>query len=341
MYIFGGQRGKEYITDFLAYDVDTLELTTLQSSQAQVDGCTSDGNSRNIPQSGFTQRATFDTERDEIYVLTSLSKDKERRDLNVNSLWMYSLDKNEWSCIYKNDHMNNDGLTANQKIYANSNEPCPRYAHTLIYDPVSKVHYLFGGNPGGNNQIRLDDFWKLELEKPSHQQILKFCKYLIRKQHYEETTKIDSVKAIKYLQNDLFETIDQKNSSQLSEFHKLASLLFRTTEDSSQQLVDQQQEDEMCKSVSSPVSDMSTDESCSSTISTATTDFTTKENETDNENENQSGNAPKRSKFKFDDKKKMTIETRSQRCMLFNKLIELLPEKMCQPRGNLSDFVLI
>lgn len=46
-------------------------------------------------------------------------------------------------------------------------EPCPRYAHQLILDPISKVHYLFGGNPGRDymDTLRLDDFWALHLEK--------------------------------------------------------------------------------------------------------------------------------------------------------------------------------
>ena len=26
-----------------------------------------------------------------------------------------------------------------------STEPCPRYAHMLVYDNVKKIHYMFGG----------------------------------------------------------------------------------------------------------------------------------------------------------------------------------------------------
>lgn len=46
-------------------------------------------------------------------------------------------------------------------------EPCPRYAHQLVYDDIANLHYLFGGNPGRSTtpQLRLDDFWILELEK--------------------------------------------------------------------------------------------------------------------------------------------------------------------------------
>ena len=163
LYIFGGQRGKEYITDFLAVDVDTNDVTTIQFAATQQgnEGGFGSEMSKCLPQTGFTQRSTIDCDRNEIYVFTSLSKDKERRDMNINSFWMYSLKTNEWSCIYKSEHQDSSGsLKA-----VISNEPCPRYAHQLIYVDSTKTHYLFGGNPGRNSQIRLDDFWMLKLEK--------------------------------------------------------------------------------------------------------------------------------------------------------------------------------
>lgn len=62
LYIFGGQRNKEYATDFISYDVDTQNVSVVN-----VDGMKAD---KNVPQSGFTQRGTIDCERDEIYVLS-------------------------------------------------------------------------------------------------------------------------------------------------------------------------------------------------------------------------------------------------------------------------------
>lgn len=46
-------------------------------------------------------------------------------------------------------------------------EPCPRFAHQLVYDHIHKVHYLFGGNPGksGISKRRLDDFWSLKVSQ--------------------------------------------------------------------------------------------------------------------------------------------------------------------------------
>lgn len=34
-------------------------------------------------------------------------------------------------------------------------------------------------------------------------------------------------------------------------------------------------------------------------------------------------------------------DTKTRRCMLYNKIVELLPDNMVQPKGNLSDFVLV
>ena len=87
----------------MAVDVDTNDVTTIQFSanqQQSAEGGFGSEMSKSLPQSGFTQRSTIDCDRNEIYVLTSLSKDKERRDLNINSFWMFSLKTNEWVCIY-------------------------------------------------------------------------------------------------------------------------------------------------------------------------------------------------------------------------------------------------
>lgn len=172
LYIFGGQRNKDYTTDFLSYHVDTQELKVISAeSTSQF----ASGERSTKPQCGFTQRATIDCDRDEIYVLSSLSKEKERRDLNINSLWLYSLKTNAWKCIHRSTYGEGTGtgagssksLTTTTTVPVTSLEPCPRYAHQLVYDVKRRVHYLFGGNPGRltSPHLRLDDFWVLKLEK--------------------------------------------------------------------------------------------------------------------------------------------------------------------------------
>uniref|UniRef100_A0A1B0CC51 Muskelin N-terminal domain-containing protein n=2 Tax=Lutzomyia longipalpis TaxID=7200 RepID=A0A1B0CC51_LUTLO len=308
LYIFGGQRNKEYTTDFVAYDVDTGELSVVN-----VD---STAGEKNVPQSGFTQRATIDCDRDEIYVLSSLSKEKERRDLNVNSLWLYSLKTNEWTCIYKCDHSTENCCSNKNQVMCS--EPCPRYAHQLVYDATNRIHYLFGGNPGRNTlpQLRLDDFWVLRLDKPSRQQILRHCKYLIRRLEYEEITKSDPLKAVNYLQTRLHDIIDHKDPEELKEFHKLASLLFKC---------DDFQTENNSPLMTVPLGTTSAflqDKTASSPGASTTT-------------------TPSPSSSSSSTKMDLSFNVKNQRYLLFNKLVKLLPENMVQPKGNLSDFVLI
>nr|CAD7442984.1 unnamed protein product [Timema bartmani] len=217
LFIFAGQRSKEYLNDFFTYNVDTQEIQQI-SEGTKKEPC-------NIPAAGFTQRATIDPELNEIYVLSGLSKDKEKRDDNVqNSFWVYYIAQNKWSCIYRNENTGEHYWSKMQHL-----EPCPRFAHQLVYDPCNKVHYLFGGNPGRSclPRLRLDDFWQLQLCRPSHEQILQKCKLFIRKHRFEELAVKDRMAALQYLQTSLSEIIDHENSEQTKEFQLLASVLFQ------------------------------------------------------------------------------------------------------------------
>lgn len=59
LYIFAGQRQKEYLSDFFTYNVDTDEVSYI---------C--DGDKIEVPAAGFTQRATIDPDLNEIHVLS-------------------------------------------------------------------------------------------------------------------------------------------------------------------------------------------------------------------------------------------------------------------------------
>ncbi|XP_053672386.1 muskelin [Anopheles nili] len=401
LYIFGGQRGKDYMTDFLIYDVDANELSNMTPENNNTD-------TKNVPQSGFTQRATIDCEKDEIYVLTSLSKEKERRDLNINSFWLFSLSKKEWCCVYKSEHSN--GENCYQKSQTACHEPCPRYAHQIVYDSTNQVHFLFGGNPGTNSNVRLDDFWVLRLEKPNRENILRYCKYLLRKQEYEEITKNDPLSAILYLQTKLYDIIDHNDPVQLKEFHKLASLLFKsdsaddetevvnplscalggvsTTVGGSgggskhkQQRADDdghKEEENMAKvmRVESPKSVEEVDTSSISSMSSSDCSnsqtqrthgtaivqekpegVTSSPVVSDSSQKaitkkgaippatSDTGATPSTSRSCGGIARNRAVdqqfETKIRRCLLFNKLVDLMPEALCQPKKNISDFVLL
>ncbi|XP_058830933.1 muskelin isoform X1 [Topomyia yanbarensis] len=346
LYIFGGQRGKDYMTDFLIYDVDSGELSNMTPENVGTD-------SKNVPQSGFTQRATIDCTKDEIYVLTSLSKEKERRDLNINSFWLFSLAKKEWCCVYKSDHsIGENCYLKNQNACP---EPCPRYAHQIVYDAANQVHFLFGGNPGMNSHFRLDDFWMLRLEKPTRDHILRYCKYLLRKQEYEEIAKTNPLSAIAYLQTKLYDIIDHNDPVQLKEFHKLASLLFKSdstdceTEPTSllscplggnlkpksQKHPNDHEPNEESAKMMRVESPKSADEADASSISSLSSECSS----------SQTARAIASSSSSLSSRigkgNDQLFELKIRRCLLYNKLVDLLPENLCQPKKNISDFVLL
>lgn len=216
LYIFAGQRGKEYLSDFFTYNIDTEEINVISRGGSM-------GQASGVPVAGFTQRATIDPELDEIHVLSGLSKDKDKEDTMKNSFWVYYIKQERWSCVYKNE--NNDQQYWKQQQHV---EPCPRYAHQLVYDHIHKRHYLFGGNPGNHNKQRprLDDFWSLELCRPTKEELLRRCTYLIRRHSFQEKAMANPMMALSYLQGDLAEMVNHDDPEETKEFQLLASRLF-------------------------------------------------------------------------------------------------------------------
>ncbi|XP_054707459.1 muskelin-like isoform X2 [Uloborus diversus] len=216
LYIFAGQRSKEYLSDFFTYNVDTDRIHVI---------C--DGTDVEVPPAGFTQRATIDPELNEIHVLSGSNKDK-REEYVKNSFWVYDIINNKWSCIYQSDIKEIENSSKAERPL----EPCPRFAHQLVYDHVKKVHYLFGGNPGKSNSLkmRLDDFWSLHLYRPTKEMLLRQCSRIIRQHKFQEIAARDQIEALHYLQTELASTIDHKNSDETKEFQLLACNLFKEKE---------------------------------------------------------------------------------------------------------------
>lgn len=78
LYIYGGQRGKEDMHDFISYDVDTqsLEYLNKDPNNGQGGGSNSENDNSSNKTDGkiapppVALRATIDCERDEIYVFS-------------------------------------------------------------------------------------------------------------------------------------------------------------------------------------------------------------------------------------------------------------------------------
>ena len=165
VYIFSGQRHKDYLGDFIAYEIESDAVIQF----------TKDVSKHNGPSLEFTQRASFDPMTKEIFVMCGLTREKGALSTitqqqsnpasmiltgsgmvgaaNVscssetanNNLWNYSTTLQKW---YK--------IQAPQRsISDTTSEPCPRYAYQFCYDFKIKKHFLFGGNPGESGKTPL------------------------------------------------------------------------------------------------------------------------------------------------------------------------------------------
>lgn len=235
------------------------------------------------PDAGFTQRCSLDVTRQELFLFSGLMRDKPTQgtisasllpntstsssapqnsnsatgngangcsgnasalvsaaggalgDLQKNNLWIYDLKRRNWSRI---------------KTVGNE-EPCPRFAHQIVYDEEAGTHYLFGGNPGegSNPRRRLDDFWSLKLEKKQKlEDILRRVIFQIRKQQFYEICWARKFSAsalnripngapegtnaslpslfpfnpMTFLQNDLSQVVNHDDAEESREFQQLS-----------------------------------------------------------------------------------------------------------------------
>lgn len=214
--IFGGHQNKEYMHDFVVYDPVRDEVTERDAS------------SSDLP-IGWTMRASLDAELDEIYVYFGMGKANESsspEDMK-NSMWIYHVAEQRWTCFYTSDSHggSSNGMAAPQ--------PCARYAHQITYDSMSKCHFLFGGNPGqsSNPQRRLDDYWRLTLNRQTRAQLLRRCRYLVRRHRFLEMSASGDVKdmesATLFLQTKLSEVVDHSDPEETEQLHRLAARLFQ------------------------------------------------------------------------------------------------------------------
>ncbi|XP_048483579.1 muskelin [Plutella xylostella] len=207
LYIFAGQRNKEHLVELWWYDVNTGQTGKLGSSEAPCPP----------PAAGFTQRATLDPHCDDMFVLSGMSKEKDKR--VHNALWVFSLRRLTWSCLYRSER-------------ARAREPRPRFAHQLVLDVNRKVHYLFGGNPGneGAPRLRLDDLWALELVRPSLASIAVAMRVSVREACYRSLCASRdprrAARALPYLRRRLHSVLDHSDEKQVQHFQKLPTLLF-------------------------------------------------------------------------------------------------------------------
>lgn len=194
--------------------------------------------------------------------------------------------------------------------------------------------------------------------RPSRQQILRHCKYLIRRLEYEEIVKTNSIRAVGYLQTRLSDIIDHNDAEQLQEFHKLASLLFKCDDYMDSDVQTTTASSSRSNSSAMEIDPKSLTINQSSLASSDSNDSTSSRNDTKDWNLKTEryhnytppppticcygANTLKKDAELFTSKsEEQQFEVKNQRCLLYKKLIELMPDSMVQPKGNLSDFVVI
>ncbi|CAG0919903.1 unnamed protein product [Notodromas monacha] len=212
LYIFGGQRNKQALNDMMVYSIDTDDLKMVYTGEEE--GFLG-------PPVGLTQRATLDPELNEIFMLRGSSRGKDKgagvASSVKSSLWLYSISRNVWSCVYSYDSCRHK---TGKSVMA---EPCPRYAHQLVYDHSTKTHFLFGGNPGsGCRQLRLDDFWFFKLLRITREQLVQKIQFEIRRQRFNELVRVDPIAGIGYLRTMIRTLVDESDADQVHELHRLA-----------------------------------------------------------------------------------------------------------------------
>lgn len=226
LYIFAGQRAKDYLSDFYVYNIANDTLTEVSRDYSKSGG----------PDAGFTQRATFDAAFNEIYVLSGLMKDKASSSETVrNSFWVFQVTKQKWTKIYQNENTGQDYWESMKDV-----EPCPRYAHQLVYDHLRRKLYLFGGNPGSvsNPKLRLDDFWELGLERPSTADVLRKAKLELRQLQFKEMClavfaeedlkkrQQKLLEALHFLKTQVHSAVDHRDVDESQTFRQLTQWLF-------------------------------------------------------------------------------------------------------------------
>ncbi|OJA09261.1 hypothetical protein AZE42_02024 [Rhizopogon vesiculosus] len=242
LFIFAGQRDDKYLSDMYTYDILSNTFTELFSNSSASGG----------PDPCFTQRAIIDPRLKEIYVFCGLTRSQpasSRTGLHTDTPnWVYQYTHpskpGKWTKILPEAIKEGGELTE---------VPRPRYAHQVVYDEGTKCFFMHGGNAGDVSAVaeemepeeegggdedrprrvvketRLDDFWTMKLSRAAPEEIIRRGKYQIRQQQFREMCEEQpSVKALRFLQTEVFAVVDHTNPKETSTFRALLAYLFST-----------------------------------------------------------------------------------------------------------------
>ncbi|KAH9920145.1 Muskelin N-terminus-domain-containing protein [Fomitopsis serialis] len=242
--IFGGQRDDRYLSDMFAYHIPSGTVTELFPNFTTSGG----------PDACFTQRAVIDPELREIYLFCGLTRSPHGSLTvldNESPYWIYRYERPDrpgrWATIKPTDS------SPAPETDSEAAGPQPRYAHQVVYDASSKVVYMHGGNSGiirddgsgglhtdaetgrgraildaldVSKENRLDDFWKMTLERPPVEDVTRRAIYEIRQQQFRELCEdAPAVKALAFLQAEVSSVVNHGSTEEAEAFRSLLSHL--------------------------------------------------------------------------------------------------------------------
>ncbi|KAF9467401.1 Muskelin N-terminus-domain-containing protein [Collybia nuda] len=144
LYIFAGQRDDTYLSDMYAYDIATNTATEIYTNFTTAGG----------PDACFTQRAVIDPHLREIYVVCGLTRSPQSGSVTTlpsespNWVFRYEPRPGKWMQVLPVDPEAVERDDLDDDFLNEVEEPLPRYAHQVVYNPITKTVFMHGGNAG-------------------------------------------------------------------------------------------------------------------------------------------------------------------------------------------------
>ncbi|KAH9942390.1 Muskelin N-terminus-domain-containing protein [Epithele typhae] len=245
LFIFAGQRDENYLADMYAFHIPTNTVTELFANFSLAGG----------PLPCFTQRAVIDPSKREIYVLCGLTRRNGTAHPELEaegSYWIYRYERPElpgrWSKILPRGDKEKEKEKKTEE--GEGETPQPRYAHQVVYDATSGSVLMHGGNAGvgrdadekveepaartdgeagapaaaEGGEHRLDDFWHLEIVRPSDEEIVRRAVYEVRQQQFREMCEDGPpIKALTFIQTRVSSVVNHSDPEEARTFRALFS----------------------------------------------------------------------------------------------------------------------
>ncbi|KAI8457363.1 hypothetical protein BY996DRAFT_6430530 [Phakopsora pachyrhizi] len=334
LWILAGERDSNYYSDLWKYNLRTRqsELVNIDYTYSGPGRSTIDVENDLVgtgPEAGFSQQA------DEWHMFCGLCRDRSHLDSTTKAganseimsseFWRWRISDGKWSKVVMMAEV--DGMGA----------PPPRFAHQMVFDELTKYHYVFGGNPADNDNEpnRLGDFWRLKLIQPSREEALRKCFFALRRQHFIELCEEgkDAVGALAYLQNDLFSVTNHLDEQEARLFRACTSHLL-TGPGSRSPLLEDDLEPENRGSEMYEDFEMNEPEDCveggvgefAESDDVSTSKWTADDFDPDRREPSRRG-------------MRLSRKLRDQRTKLFENILNFFPPSMTEPEESLIDLI--